>query len=218
MFGGWGKLERGLVVAFAEAEEDVVGQFGQILGEFAQRGDLEGEEVKPVEEILAEVALPDEVAEGDEGGGDEADIDLAVAIAAEAADAAVLDGGEDFGLKGEREAGNFVEEEGAAGGGFEEAHALGAGIGKGSLFVAEQFGFGHGFGEGGAIDFDKVGGGAGSVLVEPAGEGGFAGAGFALDEDGREGLGEALVGLQDLVELVLNGFEAAAEEEGSVLA
>ena len=79
--------------------------------------------------------------------------------------------------------------------------------------MAEEFGVGEGIGQRGAVDGDEGAIGARALLVEPAGEDGFAGAGFALDEDGRKVLTEAAIGLDDGFELCADGRERVTEEE-----
>jgi hypothetical protein len=50
--------------------------------------------------------------------------------------------------------------------------------------------------------------------VQPAGDHAFAGAGFAFDQDGRQGAFEPALGRENDVELAANRGEAGAKEKG----
>ena len=201
-------------VARGDLGEEVTGEVKDVGAAFAERREREAEEVEAVVEVFAEGVLLDEVGERAVGGGDEADVDWDFARAAEAADGGVFDGGEEFRLRAGGEGADFVEEKRAAVGGFEEADAAAFGVGEGAAFVAEEFGFGEGVGERGAVDGDERTVGARAGTVEPAGEGGFAGAGFAFEKNGREAVFEASVGGDDGIELRAERAEGFAEEEG----
>jgi hypothetical protein len=182
----------------------------------AEWRDLDAEQVEAVVEVFAEGAKADGIPEVGVGGGDDPGIDGDELVAADASDAVAFDGGEEFGLKGGAEGVDFVEEEGAIGGGFEEADAGGAGVGEGTAFVAEQFGFGEGIGDGGAIGLDEGAVGTGAALMDPAGEGRFAGTGLAEEEDGRQVGFHATIGGEDALELGFERCEMGAEEEGEI--
>jgi hypothetical protein len=79
--------------------------------------------------------------------------------------------------------------------------------------VAEQFGFGQRFRQGGAVDFDQRPVGPRPMPVNPAGEGSLARAGLALDQDGGEVLLEAAVRRDDFLELLLDARQPRVEEE-----
>jgi hypothetical protein len=117
------------------------------------------------------------------GGGDDADVHGDGFLAAEALEAFFLEDAHEFDLGAEGHVADFVEEDGAAAGLFEAANAAGLGAGKGTAFMAEEFAFEEGFGDGGAVDGDEGGVGAVAVLVDGAGDEFLAGAGFAADED-----------------------------------
>lgn len=203
------------LVTFAQALKKRLSEREDVVASFAQGWKSEAEEVESLEEVLSEGAGVGEVLEVVLGCRDDSGIDRNGFVGTDAADLSVFDGGEHFGLEAGAEAWEFVEEERPAVRGFEQPDAGGASIGEGTAFVAEQFGFGEGFRQGGAVDLDEWLVGAWSFLVDPAGERGFSGAGFTLNEDGREVAGEATIRGQDALELGFEVGEAGAEEEGS---
>ena len=72
--------------------------------------------------------------------------------------------------------GNFVEQQGAAMGCLELAEAAGDGAGKGTFFVAEQFGFQQVFRDRGAVQCDERAAGAARFAMDVAGQHFLAGA------------------------------------------
>src|SRR5215831_7772577 len=92
-------------------------------------------------EVLPEAARGHRRLEVRAGGADERDVNGLAARAAQAADGALLDGGEEFGLQGLGKQGDLVEEEDAPMSGLKEAGLGAAGVGEGSSFEAEQLGF-----------------------------------------------------------------------------
>jgi hypothetical protein len=91
-----------------------------------------------VEQVLAEAAVLHLRAQVAVGGGDEAHVDVAHLIAADRADLAELHRAQQRRLQIERQFADFVEEQCAAVGGFEQAGALLVGAGERALGVAEQ--------------------------------------------------------------------------------
>lgn len=157
---------------------EVLGEEGDILAAVAEWGEVEGEDVEAVEEVGAEAVGAAGFVEVGIGGGDDADIGLAGFLGAEAAELLFLEEAEEFDLGWEGEAVDFVEEEGAGFGEFDEAGAAGGGAGKGTGFMAEQFVFDEFVGDGAAVDGDERFAGAGAEVVNGAGEDFLAGAGF----------------------------------------
>jgi hypothetical protein len=158
--------------------------------DFAEGRGFEADDIEAVVEVLTEVAFADGALEVAIGGGDDADINFDGFMRADAFDFAFLESAEDFGLGGEAEVADFVEEEGAAVGGFELAHAA-FDAGGDAAFDAEEFGFDEGFGQGGAVEGNVRVFGAGAEGVEGAGDQVLACAAFAGDEDGDIGRGDA---------------------------
>jgi hypothetical protein len=174
---------------FAEAlvglAEESEGEFGDILESGAERGEMEDDLGEAVIEVEAEELAGNVGFEVAVGGGDDADLDFVFGIAADAAGAAGFEEAEDFGLEGGVEVADFIEEEGAAGGLFDEAGAGFEGAGEGAFGDAEELGFEEVFGDGGAVEGDEGTGAA--RAVEGGGDAFLANAGFALDEDADVG-------------------------------
>jgi hypothetical protein len=78
---------------------------------------------------------------------------------------------------------DFVEKEGAAVGRFKQAFLHCLGIGEGTLFMAEEFGFHQSLGDGRAVDGDERPILTGTLIVNRLGNQILAGAAFALNED-----------------------------------
>lgn len=104
----------------------------------AQRGQLDGDDVEAVEQVLAEFALAHGLAEIDVGGGDDADVDLDFLDAAEVHEAAILQNAQDFRLRVHTHGGDFIEEERAAVGDFEETLFGGDGGSERAFDMPEQ--------------------------------------------------------------------------------
>ena len=212
---GGGKFLGGEAMAAAELIEEHFSEADDVFTAVTEGRDGDAVEIEPVHEVFAEEAGGDGFFEVGVGGGDDPDINGNFPGAAETADAVFFDGLEDFGLESGREAGKLVQKEGATTGGFKEANAHGAGVGEGAAFVAEEFGFSEAFREGRAIDLDDGLGATGSALMKPAGDGGFAGAGFAEDQDRWKGGFDADIGGDDFIGNGLNGGHGAAEVKGA---
>ena len=177
----------GNAVCLGVSPDEEVYEGGDIVAAFAECGEVDGDDIKPVEEVFAEAAGGDFVLEIDVGGGDDADIDANGAGIADAFEFVFLEDAEEFDLELVADAVDFVEEDGATVSGFEAAGAIFDGAGEGAFGVSEEFAFEEAFGEGAAVDADEGSGGAGAEFVEGAGDEFFAGAGFACEQDGGGG-------------------------------
>jgi len=143
-----------------------------------------------VVEVIAEAAGSDRSFEVGVGGAQDPGIGGLGAGGAEAADGTVLESREELGLNGLGQERDLVEEEDAPVGGVEEAGLGVAGIGEGAADEAEELGLEKGQGEGGTVDVDEGGVGAGAEAMQQPGDEALAGAGVALEED----RGEAVAG------------------------
>ena len=119
--GVGGEAARAEAVLVRVEVEEVLGEQGNVFAAGAQRRQIDGDDVEAVEEIFAEAAVADFLAQVDVGGGEDADVDLNLLNAAEVHEAAVLQDAQDLGLRVHAHGGDFVEEERAAVGDFEEA-------------------------------------------------------------------------------------------------
>ncbi len=142
---------------------------------------------KAVIKVLAEVPFADGLFQIAIGGGDHAYVDLHVAHAADAPDDLVLEHAQQLGLQQGRELSNFVEEERAAIGRFEQTLLHCLRVGEGASFVAEEFGLHQRLGDGRAVDGDEWPVLARALVVNRLGDQVFARSAFALDEN-RGGL------------------------------
>jgi hypothetical protein len=203
----------GDAMTFGELLKEHLGESHDVVAPVAERRDIDAEEVEPMIEIFAEFALGDRIGEVTIGGSDDADIDREFLAAADAADFMIFDGSQNFRLESEGKAGQLVEEKSSAVGCFEETDPGGAGVGKGATFMSKEFAFGEGFREGGAIDFDERLFGTRAVAMNPAGDGGFTGAGLTLDQNGSEVCFHSAIAGDDLLDLGLKVRQCGAEHE-----
>src|SRR5277367_3376510 len=104
----------------------------------AQRGQLEMNYIQAVVQILAEAALADERQKLNVGCSNDADIDLELLRAAEPHEFTLLNHTEKFGLRFGADSGDFVEENSALIGDFEEPFFGSDGAGESALHVAEK--------------------------------------------------------------------------------
>ena len=89
----------------------------------AQRRHLEGDDVEPVVEVLAELPLRDHLLEVAVGRRDDADVDVDRLVAADALELALLQEAQQLHLDGRRDLADLVEEQRAAVGLLEAAVA-----------------------------------------------------------------------------------------------
>ena len=80
----------------------------------AQRRQLDGEDVEPVVEVLAQLAVAHRFGRIDVGGGDDADVDRLLLPSAEAAERALLQHAQQLDLRRRHHLGDLVEEQRAA--------------------------------------------------------------------------------------------------------
>src|SRR4249920_3554317 len=131
----------------------------------AQRWKLKVDYVQAVVQILTEAAFANESKEFDVGSGDDAHVDFELLCAAEAHELALLNDAEKLGLGFRADGGDFVEEDGALIGDFEEAFFGGNCASESALYVAEKLGFEKVHGDGAGVDRHEgfVGAGGGGV-------------------------------------------------------
>ena len=102
---------------------------------------------------------------------------------ADALELAGLEGAQQLGLQALRDVGDFVQEERAAVGHFEAAHAIALGVGERALHVAEQLAFEDALGQAAGVDRDQRARGAQRDRVQRLRDQSLAGAVLAGDED-----------------------------------
>ena len=199
--------------------DEVIGERDDVTGTFAQWRQFEVHDVEAEQQILAEAAVANGIVEVAIGGGDDADIDWHGAGAADAIDDAFLDGAQQFGLQAHIHLGDFVEQQGAAGGFLELADAARDGAGEGALFVAEQFALEQVLGDGGAVDRNEGAVDALRLGVKVLGHHFLAGAAFAGDQHRGIGGGDLFGEFDDarhagIAEQEVGGFAGHGGDDG----
>ena len=144
-------------------------------------------------------------------GGKDPHVDLDRIVRADAGDLAVLQHPQELDLRGQRHVAHLVEEERAAVGVFELAHAVRRGVGEGPFDVAEQLALQNVLAQGGTVQGHEGLVLPRAVLVDGLGDELLAGAGLALDEQRGVGGGDAFQPLDDVAHLAAvadHAFEA----------
>ena len=106
-------------------------------------------------------------------------------VLADAANLAAFQHAQQLGLHRLGQLADFVEEDRAAVGHFEQADAVLVGAGERAFAMAEQLAFDERLGQGAAVDRDERLVGPRALVVNGAGDQFLAGAGFAEDQHGR---------------------------------
>ena len=128
---------------------------GDLFDALAQGRDPKRHPSETVVQVLAKPAELDLLLEVPIGGGNKAHVDGYGTDPADAKHLFLFERAEDFGLGPGGQFTQFVEEDGAPRGRFEEARPLGVGARKSALFVPEQLGLDHAFRKCGAVDGDE---------------------------------------------------------------
>jgi len=127
-----------------------------IFGPFPQRWEVEAQDVQPIIQVGAEPVGGNELFEILVGGGDKADVGVLDPIASQTHDLFFLDYPEQLALEGVIHFGDFVEEEGAPVGDFQETRfAFLACPREGTPDVTEQLALQYLGGKGSAVDRDE---------------------------------------------------------------
>src|SRR5581483_3518754 len=166
-----------------EAGEEVQGELGHILQPLAQRRHPDREDVEAVVEILAELAVLDQLDHVAVGGRDQAEVDLDRLLGADGVDLALLQGAQQLHLRVERQLPDLVEEQRAAVGLLELADALVHRTGEGAPLVPEQDALDQVLGDGAAVDGDEGPRLALALALDGARDQLLAHARLALDQD-----------------------------------
>ena len=138
-----------------EPRQEVHGELRHVLEALAQRRHPDREDVEAVVEVLAELAVLDQLDHVAVGRRDQAEVDLDRLLGADRIDLALLQGAQQLDLRLERQLADLVEEQRAAVGLLELADALVDGAGERALLVAEQDALDQVLGDGAAVDGDE---------------------------------------------------------------
>ncbi len=183
----------GVPLLRVNARQEVLDERRNVFAALAQRRHGQVNDVQPVEQVLAERALGDHVAQVAVGRGDDAHVDAAHrAIGADLLQLAGLQEPQQQALHAQRHLADFVEEDGAAVGHLELALLVAIGAGEAALHVAEELGLEQRFGQAGAVDGDHGAGGTRAPLMDRVRDELLADAALAGDQDLRIGARDAL--------------------------
>ena len=162
-------------------------------------GQLDRDDVEPVEEVLLEPAVGHHLPEVAVGGGDDAHVDALGPLGAERLELALLQHAQQLRLQRRAHRPDLVEEDRAAVGQRELA-LLGRGrAGERAADVAEQLRLEQRLGNRRAVDLDERHVALRAAVVDGARDQLLARAGLAGDEDGALGLGHQLGAPDDLL-------------------
>ena len=162
---------------------------GNILTAFSQRRQMNGNDVQPIEKIVAKSSGPDFRAQVPSGRGHDADIDGHGSAGSHRLELPFLQYAQKLYLQARAHFADFIQEKRAAVGRPEASFIIAHGAGECAFDMAEQFGFEQRFRKRSAIHFDQRAGGAVAVVVHDIGDQFLAGAGFSRDQNGRTGTG-----------------------------
>src|SRR5690606_32472687 len=177
----------GEALLFARAIDEVLDEHGDVIPPLAEGRDDDRHHVEAEEEVVTEppgLDLPFELLVG---GGDDTDIDLDRALAADGGDEPLLQDAEDLRLRGRTHIADLVEEEGPAVGELELPGPVGEGPREGPLHMPEEFALDELRGDRRAVDLDEGAVGARRESVDGTGDEFLAGAVLPGDQDPRVG-------------------------------
>ncbi len=175
-------LARGLTPLLADRFEKVLGKQGNIAAPVAQCRHRELDDIEPIIEVIAEIALLDLGLERFVAGRQNTRVDARLFAAADRAHGLFLDDAQQLDLHRQRQVGDLVEKQGASVGGLKQAFLVGVGAGEAALDVAEELAFHQFRGNRAAVDRHEGLFGARTQIVDQPGGEFLAGAGIAADE------------------------------------
>ena len=185
-------------------------QLDDILAALAQRRQADGDHVQTIEQILAELALADRLAQVAMGGGDDAHIGLDGNAAADGGELALLQHAQQPGLGIQWHVADLVQEQRSGGGLLEAPHAAGHRSGEGALLMAEELALDQLARDRRHVHGDEGSAPALAIVMQGAGRQLLAGARFAEDHHRQVGRHQPR---HDPVD-VLHGGRAADKRQG----
>lgn len=177
--------------------DEVIDQHGEVGNSLPQGWKINRHGIDAEEEVQPEGSLFDLAAEVSVGGGDEAGGDGTRFMSTDAYEGSVLEDLQEFGLDGNIEATDLIEEEGPLMSLLDAPQLGGHGSGEGTFFVSKQLSFQEGAGNCRTTDLYQGPSGAHGKRVEEADGNLFAGTTLSLNQDGDIGLGDALEFISD---------------------
>src|SRR5690606_21496419 len=176
---------------------------------------LEGDDAEAVVEVRAEAPLLDHARQALVGGGDDARLEVPLAVGADGAEAPLLEGAQQLRLRLGREVADLVDEERAGAGLGHQALAVLVGAGEAAAPVPEQLALEQVARDGGDVHGDEGRLLALALVVEAAGGELLAGAGLAEEQHGLVALGGAIELLEEVPQRrALAEDGAVADERG----
>src|SRR6267143_1448441 len=145
------EVEADPVECHACRAQDSADQEPEILSSLAQRRDAEAQQAEPGEQVLAELSFRNETLEPAVGGRHHADVHRDLPVAPDGSDLVVLEDPQELHLEPRRHLAHLVEQQGASGGGANEAFSFGLGAGERAADVPEQLVLEECFGQGRAV-------------------------------------------------------------------
>src|SRR5207245_8304766 len=159
-----------------------------VLDPFTERRDMEGKDIEPVEQVLAELPLDDERLQILVGGADDPDVHLDVLVPTHPLEFPFLQDPQELHLHGRRDLADLIQEERAAVGLLELSLLLHRGPGKGAPLVPEELRFQQGLRQRAAIDREEPSGPPRTEPVDQPRRLFRAGPGLPGDQNGDVGL------------------------------
>ncbi len=164
--------------------EIMLKQQGNIPGSLAERGQVDGHDIQPVIQILAELALVHHLFEVAVGGRDQPHIHLQRIAPSHTLEAPLLEDTQDLDLDGGINFPDLIQKQRAAIGQLEAPRPPLGGAGEGAFFMPEQLAFEQRGGQRRTVDGDEGALRARAELVDGACHQFLAGAALPLDQHG----------------------------------
>ena len=182
--------------------EEVLGQQRNVFVALAQRRQVNRDDVDAVEQVLAELALRDHLGQILIGGGDDAHRRLELFDAAQPAELPLLQHAQQLHLHHRRHLADFVEEQRALLGRFDQPLLVGARAGERAFHVAEELRFEQRLRQRAAVERHERTIAPQRIEMDGARDPFLAGARLAGDEHGAVGARDLLDQLEDGEHLV----------------
>src|SRR5208282_521238 len=193
------------IVRGAVGTEEVIEKQGNVAGTVAQGGENNGHNVNAVIEVFAESPGSHQFLQVFVGGGDEPEVNLPGALAADSGHGTVFEHAQQLGLECQAQSRDLVEQQSTGVRQFNMTGTRRPRVGKGTLFVSEELSLDQVLRQGGAIDADKGFLRSGSQSDNRSSHKFLSGSTLATDQHCTRALGYA----RDRIVDVLHRFAAA---------
>src|ERR1044071_825704 len=136
-FQAFGDLSREAGATFGQFGDEMTGQRKNVFAAFAQRRNIQFDNVQAIEEVFAKPSGFDLLLEVAIAGGQDAGIGLDDSVGTDALKTAIFGDTQQLGLELRGHFANLIQKDSAASGHFESADALSRSTGKGAAFMAK---------------------------------------------------------------------------------